>query len=159
MTVNYEPFAVFQVPDNVRGLLIQAAETWGNKAQSEQCINQALQEADDYPDILVAACRYFYYQDQGSMALQMAQRILANVKLQENLPDDWAHLKPILLNRRQDPSIRLYLNTYAATGFIYAKMNDVEQATNVTEKIQEIDPDDEIGASLLLEFFYVDNLN
>ena len=159
MTVNYEPFAVFQVPDNVRGLLIQAAETWADKAKSGQCISQALQEADDYPDILVAACRYFYYQDQGAMALEMAQRILAKLKIQENLPDDWEMLKQVLLCRRQEPNIRLYLNTYAATGFIYAKMNDVEQATTVTEKIQEIDPDDEIGASLLLECFYVDNLN
>jgi tetratricopeptide (TPR) repeat protein len=159
MKINPESFALFHVPENVRTLLIQAAEAWHDKVQSEHCIHQALQEADHYPDILVAACRYFYYQDEGAMALRMAQRILENVKLEEDLPDDWEHLKLILMNRRCDPNVRLYLNTYAATGFIYAKMNDVEQATNITEKIQEVDPDDEIGASLLLEVLYAEDLN
>jgi tetratricopeptide (TPR) repeat protein len=159
MKVNHEPFSMFHVPDNIRILLIRAAETWNDKVVSEQYIHQALQEADRYPDILVAACRYFYYQGRGPAALEMAQRILARVKSQENWPDEWECLKPILIRHRQEPNARLYSNTYAATGFIYAKMNDIRQSTDITKRIQEIDPDDEIGVSFLLEFLYASSLN
>jgi tetratricopeptide (TPR) repeat protein len=151
MKVSQDTFWAYTVPETVKTLLMLAASNWENTAEADKYINQALTEAETYPDILVAAYRYFYYKGNHLMAHQMADRVLAKVKKSENLPSDWEQLKPILMSRRNHPDIRRYLNAYAATGFILAKMGEVEQAQKVIENIQEIDPEDELGASIVLD--------
>jgi tetratricopeptide (TPR) repeat protein len=150
MKASQDTFSGYQVPESVKNLLMQAVDHWENTAIADEYINQALAKAEAYPDILVAAYRYFYYKQNNRMALQMAEKILATIKIAENLPDDWEKLKPILTIRRQEPEIRRYLNAYAATGFILAKMGEVQQAKAVTEKIQDIDSESEFGASIVL---------
>lgn len=152
MKVNPEAFSSHEVPDDVRTLLVLTAQNWDNPVAAEQYINQALARAEEYPDIWVAAYRYFYYKNNLAIALEMAENVLGKVKQLEHLPDTWEQLRPILIQRRQDPNIRLYLNTYAATGFILAKMGNLTGATEVTERMQQVDPADEFGGSIVLDF-------
>ena len=151
MKVSQDTFCAYTVPETVKNLLMLAADNWENTAEADNYIHQALREAETYPDILVAAYRYFYYKGNNGMAYQMADRVLAQVKESENLPSDWEELKPILMSRRDRPDIRRYLNAYAATGFILAKMGEIEQAQKVIENIQEIDPENEFGPSIVLD--------
>lgn len=151
MTVQEQKFSWYQVPDDVKHLLALATENWENTAISEGYINQALAQAAESPDVLIAAYRYFFYKNNPLRALQIATQVLNQVKVAENLPDNWEELKPLLLDRRDEPRIRLYLNAYAASGFVLAKLGEVEKALEIGARVKEIDNRNEFGASVIVD--------
>ena len=145
-------FSWFQVPDDIKQLLILAAENWQDTSKSELYINQALAKSLDSLDVLVAAYRYFYYKHNYQMALDTANQVIDKVKVSEALPDAWEQLKPILLSRKEDEKIRLYLNAYAASGLVLAKLGKIDRAKIICVKIQEVDNMKEFtSASILMD--------
>jgi tetratricopeptide (TPR) repeat protein len=150
MKVKTERFSWFQVPEDIKHLLILAAENWENTSKSENYINQALAKTGDNLDVLVSAYRYFYYKNNYILAMQTATKVMHAIKISSKLPDNWQQLKPILLNGKQDPAIRLYLNAYASTGLVLAKMGQIEQAKKICIQIKEVDDKNEFGAAGIL---------
>ncbi|OLP16687.1 hypothetical protein BST81_19815 [Leptolyngbya sp. 'hensonii'] len=140
----------YLVPDDVKRLLTLAAEQWEDTAASEAYVNQALAIAGDNPDVLISAYRYFFYKRQDRSALQVALKVIEQVRAVEHLPDLWENLKPILLQRKEDPQIRLYLNAYAASGLILARLGEVEKAKEIATQVNEIDDRKEFGAAVVL---------
>ncbi len=144
-------FSWFQVPENVKNLLVLAAQTWENTSESEKYIHQALEQAGENTDILVSAYRFFYYKNNYSLALQTAIKVLGKIKEVEKFPEDWEQLQPILVKRQEEPQIRLYLNAYAASGMLLAKLGEIEQAKEISNRVKEIDKDNDFGAGILLD--------
>jgi tetratricopeptide (TPR) repeat protein len=141
----------YAVSDEVKGLLKLAAEHWEDTELSERYINQALELAEDNPDVLVSAYRYFFYKHNNPLALRIAEKVLALVRESEQLPNAWEELYPLLLNRKEEPAIRLYLNAYAASGLIWARLGEVEKAKEISTRVGEIDDRKEFGGSLVFE--------
>ncbi|MBE9049963.1 hypothetical protein IQ243_05985 [Nostocales cyanobacterium LEGE 11386] len=144
-------FSWFQVPNDVKKLLILAAQTWETTSESENYIHQALAQAGDNTDVLVSAYRFFYYKNNYSLALQTAVKVLDKIKETEQFPDDWEQLQPILVKRQNEPQIRLYLNAYAASGLVLAKLGKIEQAKKISSRVKEIDEKNDFGAGILLD--------
>ncbi len=145
-------FSWFNVPDDIKQLLILAADNWQDTSKSQHYINQALIQTNNSVDVLVAAYRYFYYKNNYEMALSTASQVINNIKDSENLPDNWQQLQLVLSSRKEDSQIRLYLNAYAASGLVLAKLGDIEQAKTICVRIKEIDVNNEFaGASILLD--------
>jgi tetratricopeptide (TPR) repeat protein len=151
MQVYQETFSWFDVPEDVKKLLVLAAENWENTAESEKYITQALAKTGDNTDVLVAAYRYFYYKNNLPLALQAAVTVVEKIKASENFPDDWEQLKKILVSRKEEPAIRLYLNAYAASGMVLAKLGEIEKAKEITARVKEIDDRNEFGAAIILD--------
>ncbi|NJL46001.1 MAG: hypothetical protein HC922_10385, partial [Leptolyngbyaceae cyanobacterium SM2_3_12] len=103
----------------------------------------------DHPDVLVSAYRYFFYTQNYPQALQMATRAMAWVRCTESLPADWATLKPVLSARRDDPTIRLYINSYAASGLVQARMGELEAAHQIATQVSEIEARNEFGGQVV----------
>lgn len=150
MQVTDKSFSWYDVPDEVKDLLVLAAKNWDNTAESEKYINEALGKTDN-PEVLVTAYRYFVYKYKYPQALQVAEKVMSTIKNAESFPDDWEELKPILLSRSQDPQIRLFLNAYAASGFVLAKMGELEKAKVATARVKEVDPKNEFGAAIIFD--------
>jgi tetratricopeptide (TPR) repeat protein len=146
-----QKFSWFQVPDEIQELLAMAAKTWENTAESEKYIQQALENAGEHIDVFISAYRYFYYKNNLPLALQTAVQVIAKIKISEQLPDDWEQLKPILVNRKEEPQIRLYLNAYTASGLVLAKLGEIDQAKDISAKVKEIDSKNDFGAGILLD--------
>lgn len=140
----------YQVPDEIEQLLIAATDTWEDTQQSESYIHQALAKADTNLDVLVAAYRYFFYKNQNVLALQVANTVCDRIQELEQLPADWPALSPILLRRKEEPNIRLYLNARAASGLVLARLGELEPAKDIATHIQAIDEKNEFGASVVL---------
>jgi tetratricopeptide (TPR) repeat protein len=151
MQIDTNKFSWFQVPENIKKLLILAADTWENTAESENYMQQALAQSDNNLDILVSAYRYFYYKNNYVLALQTTTKLLDRIKESEKFPEKWEQLNPILINRREETQIRLYLNAYAATGLVLAKLGDLEKAKEISIRVKEIDPKHDFGAGILLD--------
>lgn len=151
METDTNRFSWFDVADDIKELLILAAATWENTEESTKYMQQALAKTADNTDILVAAYRYFYYKNNHSLALTTAEKITAKIKAVENLSDNWEELKPILIKRQEEPQIRLYLNAYAASGLVLAKLGKIEEAKEISSRIKGIDDKNDFGAGILLD--------
>ncbi len=151
MQLDTNRFSWFQVPEDVKQLLILAAESWENTSQSEKYMHQALAKAGENTDILVSAYRFFYYKNNYPLALQTAIKVLDKIKELENLPDDWEQLQPILVKRQEEPQIRLYLNAYAASGMVLARSGEFEQAKQISNRVKSIDNNNDFGAGFLFD--------
>ncbi|MEO1378218.1 MAG: hypothetical protein AAFW70_28885 [Cyanobacteria bacterium J06635_10] len=151
MEIDTEKFSWFQVPEDIKKLLILAAENWEKTSESEKYINQALAKTGNNTDVLIAAYRYFYYKQNYPMALQIAEKVIEKVKKNENLPSIWLELKPVLMKRKEEANIRLYLNAYAASGLVLAKLGETDKAKEICIKVKEIDDNNDFGAGILLD--------
>ena len=89
MQIDTNSFSWFDVADDVKELLILAAQTWENTEESTKYMQQALAKTGDNTDVLVAAYRYFYYKNNYVLALTTAEKITAKIKKAESLPDNW----------------------------------------------------------------------
>lgn len=149
MKVDAERFSWFEVPDDIKQLLVLAAECWENTDESEKYINQALAKTAESTEVLVAAYRYFFYKNNYYMALQTAKEVIEKIKIAEEIPDNWQHAKEILITRKEEQNIRLYLNAYAASGLVLAKLGDIEKAKKISAQVKEVDDKNEFGASIV----------
>ncbi|MGD1912132.1 MAG: hypothetical protein ACFB2X_15120 [Rivularia sp. (in: cyanobacteria)] len=146
-----EQFSWFKVPEDIKQLLILAAENWENTSSSEKYINQALAKTRNNTDVLIAAYRYFYYKQNYPMALQIAEKVVEEVNKNENLPSNWEELKSVLMKRKEEANIRLYLNAYAASGLVLAKLGETDKAKEICIKVKEVDDKNDFGAGILFD--------
>lgn len=151
MQVDTARFSWFQVPENIKKLLILAASAWEKPAQAEKYMQQAIAQTGDNIDVLVAAYRYFYYSHNYPLALQTSRQVLERIKNLEAFPDDWEKLQPILVNRQAEPIIRLYLNAYTASGLVLAKLEQFDAAKEIATRVKQFDGRNEFGAAILLD--------
>ncbi|WP_414566252.1 MULTISPECIES: hypothetical protein [unclassified Anabaena] len=151
MQLDANKFSWFQVPEDVKKLLILAAQNWENTTESEKYIHQALAKTGDNTEVLVSAYRFFYYKNNYSLALQTATKVLDKIKEAEKFPNNWEELQPILVKRQEEPQIRLYLNAYAASGLVLAKLGEIEQAKEISNRVKQIDEKNDFGAGILLD--------
>lgn len=151
MQVDTNRFSWFQVPEDIKKLLILAAQNWEDTSKSEQYIHQALAATKDNIDVLISAYRYFYYKNNYPLALQTTFKVLDKIKEAEKFPDEWEQLKPLLIARKDDTQIRLYLTTYSAAGLVLAKLGQIEQAKEISTRVKEIDGKNDFGAGILLD--------
>ena len=139
------------VEPEIKQLLLLASENWEYTGLAEKYIREALFKAGNNLDVLVGAYRFFFYKHQPATALSIAQQVLVAIATRENLPIDWSQLKPILITRKQEPNIRLYLNAYAAKGLILAQLGKIESAKAISERVREIDDSREFCATTVFE--------
>ena len=151
MLVAQERYSWYQVPADVKNLLKLAADKWDNTEIAEKYINEALAKSPENIDVLVTAYRFFFYKNKFPQALEAAEKVINIVKQAEKLPDDWQELKSILMHRQNDPLIRLYLSAYAGSGFILARLGQLEKAKEISARVKEIDEKNEFGASVVFD--------
>ncbi|YAI82405.1 MAG: hypothetical protein ACQJCO_02075 [cyanobacterium endosymbiont of Rhopalodia sterrenbergii] len=151
MAVSKDQLSWYDVSEDVKNLLILASNNWENTILAEEYIREALNKAKNNLDVLIGAYRFFFYKKKPEIALEIAKKILNIIQETENLPLQWEQLKPILVSRQSDSSIRLYLNAYAAQGFILAKLGQLEEAKLITKRVKEIDKNRESCATTVFE--------
>ena len=139
----------YVAPETVKQLLALVSNHWENPELADSYMNQALAIADEDPDVLVSAYRYFFYTHNNALALKVATKVMTMVERTESLPEDWSQLKPILSDRRDDPTIRLYINAYAASGLIRARLGEIEAAKEISAQVGEIENRNEFGGNVV----------
>lgn len=144
-------FSWCDVEPEIKQLLLLAGENWQYTGLAEKYIREALFKAENNLDVLVGAYRFFFYKHKPAIALSIARQVLMAIAKREDLPSIWFDLKPILLSRKQEPNIRLYLNAYAATGLILAQLNKLEEALEISERVKEIDDSSQFCANTVVE--------
>jgi hypothetical protein len=139
----------YPVSEDIKRLLLSVSEHWLTPEIADQYMQQAIALAGDHPDVLVSAYRYFFYTHNNQLALQVATKVLAMVQKSEDLPTEWVQLKPILSDRLDEPNIRLYINAYAASGLIHARLGELEASQQIAARVSEIESRNEFGGKVV----------
>ena len=148
-TVSTSTVSWFNASADIQSLLMAAADCWQDTAKSQQYMEQAIAQAIDNPDVLIAAYRYFFYKSNSEMALWAAQKTMDYIRQTEALPEDWDELQSTLIARKAETMVRIYLHAYAASGLLLAKLGDVDGALAIATRIKAIDDQREFSGDLL----------
>ncbi|MBP0019209.1 MAG: hypothetical protein J7647_16865 [Cyanobacteria bacterium SBLK] len=151
MPVIQEKYSWFDVSEEIKRLLILASENWENTQLSEHYMKEALEKAGDNLQVLIGAYRFFFYQKNPAIALNIAERVIKIITVRENLPSHWLELEPILERRKEEENLRLYLNAYAGKGYMLAKLGKIEEAKLITERVKKIDTNRETCATTIYD--------
>lgn len=139
----------YPVSEDIKQLLSLVVDHWHTPEIADPYMQQAIELAGDHPDVLVSAYRYFFYTHNDPLALQVATKVLERVQQAEDLPTDWGQLKLILSDRRDDPNIRLYINAYAASGLIRARLGELDTAQQIAARVSELESRNEFGGKVV----------
>lgn len=135
-------------PVSTQEFLAAAVVHWDDTPRSGRYIQAAL-AGDVGLDVLISAYRYYFYKSDAAMALKMAIAVCDRVLKVEQWPSDWASLKPILQAQLEEPNARLYINAYAATSLLQARLGHLDVAQTIAEQVQQLQAK-EFGADVLL---------
>lgn len=144
-------FSWYDVEPEIKQLLLLAGENWESTDLAEKYIREALVKSGNNLDVLVGAYRFFFYKHKPTVALSIAQEVLRLLSATENLPDEWLQLKPILITRKHEPNVRLFLSAYAAKSLILAQLDRISEAKLISQRVREIDDNREFCATTVFE--------
>ncbi len=139
--------------DEVSGLLLEAAESYGDPVAREKLLRAYFLEPE-HLTVLVALYRYFYYQHCYDDAVLVAERAMDVVARRLELRCSWQQLTLQCLGRGIMKSMtltRFYLMALKGSGYLKLRMGDIESGLKRLEKVVELDTDDRMGARTLVE--------
>ncbi|NJK99469.1 MAG: hypothetical protein HC838_07825 [Spirulinaceae cyanobacterium RM2_2_10] len=139
----------YAVPEAVKQWLAIASEHWDEPEVGDRYMDRALEQASDCPDVLVSAYRYFFYTHNYPRALQITDTVLATVSASHAMPAVWSERKLFLSQHREEPAIRLYINAYAASGLIRARLGEVDRAKQIAAQVSELENQNEFGGKVI----------
>ena len=140
------------MPEEVETLINEAADCYGSGG-AEAKLLKAYLLAPHNLSLLVAMYRFYYYQHRWSDALYIAdQAMLVSGKMLE-MTMHWRLLKPDHLGGpalRSMGLLRFYFLALKGAGYLCLRMEDREGAVERLQKVVELDPQDRLGAKMLL---------
>lgn len=146
-----EGLSWYDVPESVKQSLDLASTHWDKPEVGDRHMDRALAEAERHPDVLVSAYRYFFYTHNYERALQVATTVLDMVRERESLPEEWSQLQSILRDRQDEAIVRLYINAYAASGLVRARLGELDRAKQIAAQVSELERQNEFGGKVVQE--------
>lgn len=138
------------IPDHINAYLQQAVAAYDEPDLAERLLWQAQQMDPDQLEVYVALYKFYFYKnwiDEAQGAVFVALKKSAELG---NFNADWNQLTPASADwySLENPQ-RLYLYALKALSFIRLRQSDVDGAENILRKLRELDPDDQVGGSVL----------
>ncbi|BBL57232.1 hypothetical protein [Methylomonas koyamae] len=137
----------------VQALIRYAAERYAT-GEAELPLLQAYLRAPESLNVLVSLNRFYYYQHRLQEALLISEKALELIRPGIGFPADWRQVGLGLISDAPKESltrIRLYLFTLKSVGFLNMRLENLELAKAIFEKLVALDDMDRIGAKGLLE--------
>lgn len=142
-----------ELSGEVTQLLDAAAESYGEDG-SEMLLLRAFLRAPESLTVLVALYRYYFYQHRLNDALEVADRAMRESGWRLALPSGWAELVADDFDRLAAGNVtmsRFYLFALKGAGYMNMRVGRLELGTAMLRKVRELDPEDRLGASVLLD--------
>ena len=138
------------IPITVQKLLREDLNVCDNWQRTEELLLSAQKLMPDRLDINVALYKMYAYSNRHQEALALIDKTLQRSAERAGFPPPWQGLnRDSALWDDATGDIRLYLYTLKAMGFVLLRMGSVEQAAKVLLKLEELDPLDQVGGSVV----------
>lgn len=128
---------------------LNVAEDW---QQAESLLLRAREELPQQVEILIALYKLYAYSNRFDESLAVIDEALTISAESEGFVADWRKLHQG--SARWHPATgktRYYLYSLKATGFVCLRKGEIERALEVLTKLLELDPQDQVGGSVVYE--------
>jgi tetratricopeptide (TPR) repeat protein len=138
------------IPPEIDNCLQQAVQCYDNMSEAERWLWQAQQLNPEQLEVYIALYKFYFYKyrlDEAEKVALLALKMCAKVG---NFAADWR----MLTSESTDWTVhqgaaRVYLYTLKALSFIHLRKMQPEQAEQILAKLDELDPLDQVGGSVL----------
>lgn len=140
------------MPKQVEVLISEAAESYGN-GDAEEKLLRAYVIAPKNLTLLVALYRFYYYQHRWHDALHIADQAMQVSGELLDMTTHWRLLTPGHLGKPALKSmglLRFYFLALKGAGYLCLRMENRDDAIERLQKVVQLDPQDRLGASFLL---------
>lgn len=138
-----------EIPPIVSELLAQASNDYAT-GTAELPLLRAYFLAPESLSVLVALYRFFFYQHRIEEALTVAQRCLEVVAKRLQLPAWQALTADKIAATESMGLIRFYLLALKGAAYLKLRLHQFEEAQQMINVVMSLDPQDQLGCSLLL---------
>ena len=140
----------FDLAPDLNALLQKAARSYDDPTQAEAFLKQAYELDNQELAVYFALYKFYAYQNRMNEAEAMVYGGLALAARQCNFSQHWQTLS-YQSTDWSNPSgaKRFYLYSLKALAFIYLRKHNRDDALQVLAKLQELDPNDEVGGSVV----------
>lgn len=142
-----------QLSDEVKQLLDAAAASYGEEEGAEMLLLRAFLRAPESLTVLVGLYRFYFYRHRLSDALEVADRAMELSGEAMGLTSGWPELSVEDFDRLAAGKVtigRFYLFALKGAGYMNMRTGQIELGTAQLRKVRELDPEDRLGASVLL---------
>jgi len=140
------------IPAPVNALLQQAVRAYDDTDRAEDLLRQAQRMDPEQLEVYIALYKFYFYKLRLEDAEGVTREALARAAGQGGFDADWQTLGPASANWfRVDGPERVYLYSLKALGFIRLRRMDFRGGEAILDKLAELDPQDQVGGSVLLE--------
>jgi len=143
-------------PDNVadiqlQKLLREPLDICNDWQRTERLLLDAHELMPAKLEVLVALYKMYAYSNRFTESLQRINQVLELSSAQVGFATDWRLLEPGAQWNNVSGARRLFLYSMKATGFVQLRNGNVEEAVAVLQKLQQLDPLDQVGGSVVME--------
>jgi len=138
------------LPVNIRLLLQQATRAYEQTERAEALLLQARQLAPDALEVGIALYKFYFYKYRLRDAEAIALETLTAAAELGGFAPDWQVLAADSADWQAPlgPE-RAYLFTLKALAFIRLRQAHGTEANSILQKLRELDPNDQVGASVI----------
>ena len=140
------------IPSHINAYLQKAVAAYDDSDTAENYLWQAQKLDPNQLEVYVALYKFYFYKNRIDEAEAVVLQSLKQSAELGEFDADWNILTPESTNwySIENPQ-RLYLYALKALSFIRLRQYDVEGAESILRKLQELDPTDQVGGSVLQE--------
>jgi tetratricopeptide (TPR) repeat protein len=140
------------IPPEINLRMQQAVAAYEDTDRAEQLLWDAHKLNPEQLEVYIALYKFYFYKKRLAEAEKVAREALAVSARVGKFPADWQMLTRDSADWQQhDGPERVYLYTMKALGFIRLRLDDYQEGEAILNKLQILDPDDQVGGSVLLE--------
>ncbi len=138
------------IPLTVQKLLREDLNVCDDWQRTEELLLSARRLMPERLEIMVALYKMYAYSNRHQEALGLIEEVLARSAENGGFPMPWRQLdQHSTAWQPAQGDVRFYLYSMKAMGFVLLRMGEVESASEVLRKLEELDPLDQVGGSVV----------
>ena len=144
----------FNLSDEVETHLQNAARSIHDNDLSLASLQQAYKSGPQQLEVLVALYKFHFYRGDINNALQIVKQALVVASCQGGFSYDWKLLDADSADWNDQLGVaRFYLYSLKALAFIRLRQFHLDEAKQILDVLQRLDPQDQVGAEVIRDLF------
>lgn len=140
------------IPLAMQQLLREDLDVASDWHGAEQLLLRARQALPEQLEIMVALYKLYAYSNRFDEALRIIDQVLEQAAGMAGFDCDWRRLTADSADwHNAKGAVRVYLYSLKATGFVRLRRGDIRIAYDVLCKLVQLDPQDQVGGSVVLD--------
>ncbi len=140
------------VPLALQKLLREPLNVCDDWSRTEKLLLDAQSMMPERMEITVALYKMYAYSNRHAEALRLIDKVLMISAADGGFDSDWKKLDAgSAAWQDAQGTVRFYLYSLKAKGFVLLRSGELEQAVEVLNKLLELDPLDQVGGSVVFQ--------